>query len=334
MVLCRQRLVVAGLQRFADALGEFDPNAAKKYHQEAASFRDDLRRVVREEAILSPVRLGRDGAYHSYLPRMAYAAGLTGPELGAPQFPDVDYFMGALPLAEPFAALEASDARVGRHRRHDEEMGTSVAAVGRKEEVRRQKGLAGGGRLVLALLFDAAEGLAQCQHLPAAGRHSQLPAVLDELVRHHGRSNGKLWEPWHPGSYTECTDPDNGTAGWFLENFRNLLVMEDGPVLWIARGTPRAWLKQDGEISYGRADLFWRAGLHDPLGRGAPEDHGNRRDAEPDAAPEGPGAIASSAGAPIKSVTVNGRPWTAFDARKEVVEIQGLVGHVEVVGSY
>jgi hypothetical protein len=44
-------------------------------------------------------------------------------------------------------------------------------------------------------------------------------------------------------------EPDNGTAGWFLEHFRNLLVMEEGPTLWSARGTPRAWLEAGKRIS-------------------------------------------------------------------------------------
>ena len=35
----------------------------------------------------------------------------------------------------------------------------------------------------------------------------------------------------------------------FLERFRNLLVMEDGQSLWLARATPRAWLEQGKKIA-------------------------------------------------------------------------------------
>ena len=35
----------------------------------------------------------------------------------------------------------------------------------------------------------------------------------------------------------------------FLSNFRNLLVMEQREVLWLARGTPQAWLEQGKKIS-------------------------------------------------------------------------------------
>jgi hypothetical protein len=59
-------------------------------------------------------------------------------------------------------------------------------------------------------------------------------------------ADGILWEAGRLGQYVKCDCPDNGTAGWFLEIFRNLLVMEldEGKTLWIARGTPRGCLKQ------------------------------------------------------------------------------------------
>ncbi|MBN2309128.1 MAG: hypothetical protein JXR94_09170, partial [Candidatus Hydrogenedentes bacterium] len=104
-------LSLQGLTRFAEALAEFDAEAGRKYRAEAEAFREDLRRAVEREAALAPVRLGRDGAYHQYIPRMAYARGLTGPELGAPQFPECDRFMGALPLAEPYVVMDPNDAR-------------------------------------------------------------------------------------------------------------------------------------------------------------------------------------------------------------------------------
>jgi hypothetical protein len=134
-------LSLQGLQRFADVLMELDPPAGRKYREEAVAFHQDLRRAVDREAALSPVRLGRDGAFHSYLPRMAYARGLTGPELGAPQFPDCDRFMGALPLAEPFGVIAASDPRMVDTLEVMEEQGTAVAAVREREEARAKKGL-------------------------------------------------------------------------------------------------------------------------------------------------------------------------------------------------
>ena len=60
-------------------------------------------------------------------------------------------------------------------------------------------------------------------------------------------ADGKLWEHWHLGSFAECTAPDNGTAGWFMENFRNLLVMEDGDVSgWRAPRRAHGWSRASG----------------------------------------------------------------------------------------
>ena len=68
-----------------------------------------------------------------------------------------------------------------------------------------------------------------------------------------------------PGSWATLPNalaPDNGTAGWFMENFRDLLVMEDGQSLWIATGTPRAWLDAGQEdIRQECPYLLWDFGL-------------------------------------------------------------------------
>ena len=180
-------LSLQGVQRFADALTEFDADAGRKYREEADAFRQDIRRAVEQDAALAPVRLGRDGTYRSYIPRMAYARGLTGPELGAPQFPDCDRFMGALPLAEPFAVLDASDIRMVDTLSVMEELGTSVDCRAGKGRSTAAKGSFHGRRLVLELLCKFAQGLAQCQHLPASRRRAEFPAILDEFLRGDGR---------------------------------------------------------------------------------------------------------------------------------------------------
>ena len=109
---CDNAFSLQGLQRFADALTEFDPEAAgstatrpRRFATTSAGRWNGRRRWRR-------CGLGATARIHSFIPRMAYARGLTGPELGAPQFPDCDRSSGALPLAEPFAALDADDIRM------------------------------------------------------------------------------------------------------------------------------------------------------------------------------------------------------------------------------
>ncbi|MHB8971735.1 MAG: hypothetical protein ACYC3X_01815 [Pirellulaceae bacterium] len=328
-------LSLQGLQRFADVLTEFDAAAGGKYCDEAAAFRKDIRRAVEREAALAPVRVGRDGLYHSYLPRMAYAAGLTGPELGAPQFPDCDRFMGALPLAEPFAALDANDVHMVDTLSVMEELGTSASAVQELEAARQAKGLSTND----AWFWNS------YVRLPKASHNANIYLLQDDVpnfLRFWMNSyaamvaaDGRFWEAWNLGNYADCTAPDNGTAGWFLENFRNLLAMEEGQSLWVARATPRVWLAQGMQIVVRNAPTYFGTLAYAIV---SDVDHGqitatieipNRNPPQSIRVRfRHPGAL------PIRSVQVNGQPWSEFNPDQEVIELRGLTGKVVVMANY
>lgn len=328
-------LALQGLQRFADALTDLDPAAGQKYRNEAEAFRKDIRRAVDRDVALAPVRLGRDGMCHSYIPRMAYAKGLTGPELGAPQFPDCDMFMGGLPLAEPFAVLDAADPRMVDNIEVMEELGTSVSAVKKDEEARKKKGLAA----------DDAWFWHPYVILPKASHNANIYLLQDDVpsfLRFWSNSyatmvasDGKLWEAWHLGVYVPCDAPDNGTAGWFMENFRDLLVMEAGPSLWIARGTPRAWLEHGKKITVKNAPTYF--------GLLAYEIVSNADKGQISATIEVPARrpaknivlkLRHPKSLPIKGVKLNGQPWADFDPAKEVVRLHDVHGSVHVEANY
>jgi hypothetical protein len=328
-------LSLQGLVRFAEALTELDPEAGRKYRAEAEAFRKDLRRALDREAALSPVRLGRDGAFHSYLPRMVYARGLTGPELGAPQFPDCDRFMGALPLAEPFGAMDANDLRMVDTLNVMEEQGTSASAVREKEEARKQKGLP-----------TSEAWFWNCfTILPKASHNANIYLLQDDapnFLRFWMNAyasvvgaDGKLWEHWHLGSYAACSAPDNGTAGWFMENFRNLLVMEDGQGLWIARAVPRVWLEQDKKIAVKNAPTYFGTLAYELL---SDVDHGTITASIEIPSRQPPQTVLlrlrHPRKAPLKSATVNGKAWSGFNRGKEVIELVGCKGKVVVVAGY
>lgn len=328
-------LSLQGLQRFADALSEFDPKAGRKYCNEAGAFRKDLLKAVEREAALAPVRLGRDGAYHRFIPRMAYSRGLTGPELGAPQFPDCDRFMGALPLAEPYATLKAGDIRMRDTLDMMEEMGTSVVAVQEKEAARKAKGLPTEDTWFWNCYVI----------LPKASHNANIYLLQDDIpsfLRFWMNSyasvvgaDGKLWEHWHLGNYDPCGAPDNGTAGWFMENFRDLLVMEDGQDLWAARATPRVWLEQGKKISIKNAPAYFGPFAYEII-----SDVNNGKITATVQMPsrKPPRSVLlrlrHPKGTPIKSVTINGNPWSDFDPAKEIIRLHGMKGSVNVVSTY
>jgi hypothetical protein len=328
-------LSLQAIQRFADALAEVDPAAGQKYRDEAEAFRKDIGRVVDREAALAPVRRGRDGAFHTFIPRMAYCKGLTGPELGAPQFPDCDIFNGALPLAEPFAVLNANDPRMVATLNAMEEMGTSPDAVRKDEEARKKKGL------------PAAD--AWFWHpfvmLPKGSHNANIYLLQDDVpnfLRFWMNSyaamvaaDGRLWEAWHLGNYDPCSAPDNGTAGWFIENFRDMLVMEEGRSLWIARATPRVWLEQGKRIAVRNAPTYFGPLAYEIV---SDVDHG-RIAATVEMPSRTPPQIVlvrfrHPQGKPITSVTVNGQTWSDFVPAKEVVRLHDVRGSVKVEAAY
>ena len=266
---------------------------------------------------------------------MAYARGLTGPELGAPQFPDCDRFAGALALAEPFAALDAGDSRMVETLDVMEEMGTSVSAVQEKEAARERKGLSKDDAWFWNCFII----------LPKASHNADIFLLQDD-VPNFLRSwmnayasivgaDGKLWEPWHLGDYAECGGPDNGTAGWFMENFRNLLVMEDGQSLWVARAAPRSWLEQGKKIVVKNAPTYFGTLAYEIT---SDVDHGKITASIEMPSRNPPRSvlvrIRHPKAVPLKSVMVNGQPWTRFDKDKEIIELRGLSGMVVVAASY
>ena len=121
----------------------------------------------------------------------------------------------------------------------------------------------------------------------------------------------------------------------FLERFRNLLVMEDGQDLWLARATPRAWLEQGKRIAVKNAPTHFGATSYEIISdvehdtikaqvhlpdRGRPDTVLLR--------------LRHPRAKPIRAVTVNGSNWTAFDKDKETIRLQGQTGTVTIKATY
>lgn len=351
-----------GLQRFADALADFAPEAATEYRDEARAFREDLCRAVSRDAALSPVRLGRDGAYHTFLPVSPYARGaIMSMELGALQRPQGDTWCGALPLAEPFAALDANDPFIADTIGVMDEIGSSPKVTAYilpptiaqtlhvMDEITAsvKAAWAADPQNDVAPMDDSWFWNCYGGNLPKASHTAGIFLLQDDIpnfLRFFFNayalvtgSDGKLWEWGRIGEFSKCDVPDNGTAGWFLEHFRNLLVMEAdaGHSIWIARGTPRSWLEQSRTISVRNAPTYFGplayeitsdvdhgrilATIHTPS-RTPPQDIYLR--------------LRHPQAAPIQSVTVDGRPSTDFDPQKEMIRLRNPQGTVKVVGTY
>jgi hypothetical protein len=117
----------------------------------------------------------------------------------------------------------------------------------------------------------------------------------------------------------------------FLERFRDLLVMEDGENLWLARATPRAWLQQGKQITVKNAPTHFGNLDYEIV---SDVDHGEisavirlptRRPIH-----EVWLRLRHPTSAPMKSVTVNGKMWQDFDPSKEIVKLHGLTERLDV----
>lgn len=328
-------LDLQGVQRLADALMDVDPKVGKKYQRKAAAFRRDLKRIVMREVALSPVRLGRDGKYHSYLPRTAYNRGLTGPELQEPEFPDTDLFAGPMVLVEPCGIGKADEPWAVDTMDILEELCLEGESLQKDIAARKEKGLP---------IDDA--WFWHCRLiLPKAALNGNTYLWQDDIpnfLRFLGNAyasvvgaDGKLWEHKHGDSYAVCEYPDNGTAGWFVENFRNMLLLEEDQSLWITRGTPRAWLEQGKTIRVSNAPTYFGTLAYEIV---SDVDNGaitatlqipDRRSIEKLIL-----RLRHPKAKEIKGVTVSGKTWNDFNPLKETVTFTGLTGKIEVVVRY
>ncbi|MGD0782911.1 MAG: hypothetical protein ABSA30_08650, partial [Candidatus Aminicenantales bacterium] len=121
----------------------------------------------------------------------------------------------------------------------------------------------------------------------------------------------------------------------FLERFRNMLVMEAGDSLWLARAMPRAWQEQGLKSSVKNAPTHFGS-----VGYEIVSDVDNGRITATVEMPSRrpPKSVLlrfrHPKALPMKSVTVNGRPWTDFDSDQEMISLHGIKGTVQVEGWY
>ena len=117
--------------------------------------------------------------------------------------------------------------------------------------------------------------------------------------------------------------------------YRNLLMMEIGDTLWLARATPRHWLEQGKKISVKNAPT--------PFGTAAYEIVSDVDNGKITATVELPTRKAPKEvvlrfrhpkSAPIKAVTVNGKAWTEYNKEKETITLKDLTGPVAVTTQY
>jgi hypothetical protein len=327
--ICTDAMSVKALDRWAQALEDFDPAAAKRYREEAEAYRQDLIRVMEREMTLSPVRLTRDGMYRTYIPQTPYRRGSMQREgLGA--YAEADYGLGALPVFQGIGVLPADDPRLTGHLEIVEESHLNRGLTA----ARKQKGLAEEDDVY----FNGIAGLAKASFVAQTHfRRDDIGPFLRFWMNNYAafaHEKGNMSEGAALGIYQGGGD-DLGTTAWFITNFRNLLVWEDSDVLWLARATPRAWLEQGKKISVKNAPTYFGPTAYEIV---SDVDNGKINATVEMPARKAPKEVVlrfrHPKSAPIKGVTVNGKPWTEFNKDKETITLKGLTGTVTVTAQY
>jgi hypothetical protein len=318
----------ASVSRFAATLSVIDPEGGARLQAEAEAYRQDLRAAVDRSIALSPVVPVRDGTFHSVIPFACYVRGLgtgawgwqrdgSGEHVGPMYWETVQ---SAAALISPAGLLPANDVRVqGYLDVLEDRLLLENPRVGQRDWF--QAG------------WQHQAGLERTANLHLAG--DDAPCFLRTLLNGYAidilPNEGYIFN-----EHATHGPPDKiFEEAAFLERFRGMLVQEDGPNLWLARATPRAWLESGKKISVRNAPTHFGTvdfEIVSDVSRGritATLKMPARQPATPVWL-----RLRHPQSAPIRSVTVNGQDYLDFDPAREAVKLHGLAGNVRVEARY
>jgi hypothetical protein len=309
-------------------LATIDPVEGTKLQAEAQAYRKDLLAAVERTIALSPVAQVRDGTYHSVIPFACYVRGLStgawgwkrdgsGQHVGPMYWETVQ---SAAALVSPASVLSPEDVRVQGYFDVLEDR-----LLLENPYVARHDWFAAG--------WQYQGGLERTSNMHLSG--DDIPVFIRSFL------NGYAIDILPQSGYIFNEHAVHGPPdkifeeAAFLERFRNLLVMEQGDVLWRARATPRAWLMQGRKIAVNNAPTHFGPLAYEIV---SDVDHGKINATVKLPARKVPARIVlrfrHPKAAPIKSVTVNGQRWKGFNKDKETIELKGFSGTVAVTAQY
>ncbi|MHB8861187.1 MAG: hypothetical protein ACYC6N_02200 [Pirellulaceae bacterium] len=319
------------VRNFAEALATIDPAEGARLRTAAEAYRKDLLAAVERTIALSPVVPIRDGTYHSVIPFACYVRGLStgawgwqrdgsGGHVGPMYWETVQ---SAAALISPAGLLPPDDVRVQGYLDVLEDR-LLLENMYVKEHAERDWATAG---------WQYQGGLERTSNMHLAG--DDVPVFIRSFLNCYAvdilPDQGYIFN-----EHAVHGPPDKiYEEACFLERFRNLLVMENGDTLWIARATPRAWLEQGKKISVKNAPTHFGTVAYEIVSD-VDHDRINAIVAMPTRNP--PKSVVlrfrHPRSAPIKGVEVDGQDWRPFNPEKETIELKGLSGTVTVTAKY
>jgi len=314
--------------RLAETLKAVDPSAAAKLGREAEAYRQDLRATVDRSITLSPVVPVRDGTYHSVVPFACYVRGMatnawgwqregSGNHVGPMYW---DTVQNAAALISPAEILSPSDPRV-------------QGFLDVLEDRYLLENPYVNGRNWFEAGWQYQGGLERTANMHLAA--DDIPVFLRTFFNDYAidilPKDGYVFN-----EHAVHGPPDKiFEEAAFLERFRNLLVMEDGNHLWLARGTPRAWLEQGKRIIVGNAPTSF-GNIWYEIDSDASDGTILAKVVPPERSPTTRIwlRLRHPTGKRIRSVFVNGKPWKDFDSTLEVIKLPRFGGKMWIDAHY
>ncbi|MGD0898266.1 MAG: hypothetical protein ABR915_10560, partial [Thermoguttaceae bacterium] len=236
------------LRQYAEAIAEIDPQGGQTYRAEAEAYVKDLLAAVEKSLVLSPVIRVRDGTYRSFLPPAPYIRGPASRHMpthfGGDHTPGLyaDAIRGGVHFINRSRLLGQDDPHVQGivDVLEDRLLLEHFHLPERTKGYDPEKDW-----------FSGAGWFYQCGIERTPDVHLQWDDVPNFLRSFYNQYAVNIVI----GPYTFNEHTTRGPAdksfeeAAFLERLRNLLVMEEGTTLWLARATPRAWLEQGKKIS-------------------------------------------------------------------------------------
>jgi hypothetical protein len=324
-----------GLKKCAQALQDVDPENAKRFEAEAADFLSAIRAGLKESTALSPVGRLRDGTSVPITPSFVTSRGFTSDAKDNvdpdPRFSYAfDCLAGAfqllkcevLTLNDPETdwLLNTLEDRFFMFSPHQH-------ARVRLENISQDWFNLGGFDKMQPYYLGYPDAYLQRDQIP-----NFLRAFFNTLAVIADKQNLSFQEEiGGVGGQPQKTHEE----ARFLQQLRIMLLMESGPDLYLARGTPRSWLEHGKHIAVDRApsyfgDLSFRIqsfvdqghieATVQPPSRNRPV-HIYLRFRHPKEAQP-------------KRVSVNGKSWKDFSPEKEWISLPVDAGQLNVTAYY
>jgi hypothetical protein len=331
----------AGVDRTAHALKDVNHPEADRVAREADEYKRDLRASIIRATEMSPVVRMRDGVYEPYVPvepfrrfrlfgaqRTAYYTRYGRPDVH-PLFrlsADREGLYGPMILLN-LGLFDANEGIGGWILDDWEDNQTLSSGMGLNVHGMTNENLwfSQGGMVFQANLQNPILVYLRRHEIPAAirGIYNNFVACLYPDVN----AFTEEYRQWSAGSGPFYKTPDEAR---FVNRLRDMLVLEDGDQLWLAGGAPRRWLESkegirvNGIVTYfGPVSYQMRAGREPGLVEATVElpSRNPARTAW---------LVARTPSGHMRSVTINGRPWTKLDAAREAIELPREPGPVRV----